>query len=119
MRLLFMAAVLAFVATHAASAQEVFRPGNGVTLPQVVTQTKAAYTQAAMEQHIEGTVLLSAVVRDNGAVADIAVEKSLDSTHGLDQQAVDSLKLWTFKPGTKDGKPVAVRVSVEIRFTLK
>jgi hypothetical protein len=29
------------------------------------------------------------------------------------------VKQWLFKPGTKDGKPVAVQVSVEINFTLK
>jgi TonB family protein len=38
---------------------------------------------------------------------------------GLDQQAVDAARQWTFKPGTKDGKPVAVRVHIELTFTLK
>jgi outer membrane biosynthesis protein TonB len=29
------------------------------------------------------------------------------------------MKQWQFKPGTKDGKPVAVRIHVEMTFTLK
>jgi hypothetical protein len=29
------------------------------------------------------------------------------------------MKEWVFKPGTKDGKPAAVRISVEMTFTLK
>ena len=29
------------------------------------------------------------------------------------------MKQWEFKPGTKDGKSVAVRVSIEMAFTLK
>ena len=30
-----------------------------------------------------------------------------------------AMKLWEFKPGQRDGKPVAVRVDVNIKFTLK
>ena len=44
---------------------------------------------------------------------------SLDPTYGLDEQAVAAAKRWEFKPGTKDGKPVAVRVTLEMSFTLK
>jgi hypothetical protein len=29
------------------------------------------------------------------------------------------MKQWEFKPGTKDGKPVGVRVEVKMKFTLK
>jgi hypothetical protein len=29
------------------------------------------------------------------------------------------MKKWLFKPGTKDGKPVAVQVNVEMTFRLK
>ena len=38
---------------------------------------------------------------------------------GLDQQAVKAAKQWRFRPGTKDGKAVAVSVTLEMRFTLK
>jgi hypothetical protein len=39
--------------------------------------------------------------------------------YGLDQQAVNALHQWTFKPGLKDRKPVAVGVVVVVaRFTL-
>jgi len=47
------------------------------------------------------------------------VTKSLDQKYGLDDQAVTAMKKWQFKPGTKDGKPVAVRVTVEMTFKLK
>jgi len=29
------------------------------------------------------------------------------------------MKQWEFKPGTKDGKPVAVRIHVQMRFALR
>jgi periplasmic protein TonB len=103
------------------SAQErtVYKPGNGVTLPAVIKQVKAVYTQEAMDAHIEGTVGLEVVVLADGAVGEVKVARSLDPTYGLDQQAVTAMKQWQFKPGTKDGKAVAVQVDVEINFTLK
>ncbi|HJZ75763.1 MAG TPA: energy transducer TonB [Vicinamibacterales bacterium] len=92
---------------------------DGVTLPQPTRQVKAQYTAEAMRQMIEGDVLLAVVVTSDGAVGDVTVKESLDAVYGLDQEAVTAMKQWQFKPGTKDGKPVNVRVEVKMRFTLK
>ena len=72
-----------------------------------------------MQNRIEGKVGLDIVVLADGRVGDVTVSESLDSVHGLDKNAVTAMKQWEFKPGTKDGKPVAVRVSVSITFALK
>jgi TonB family protein len=37
----------------------------------------------------------------------------------LDEQAINALKQWKFEPGTLKGKPVAVRVRVEMEFNLR
>ena len=55
----------------------------------------------------------------DGSVGSVSVTRSLDATFGLDREAVSAAKQWRFKPGTKDGKPVAVRVAIELTFTLK
>jgi hypothetical protein len=47
------------------------------------------------------------------------VTESLDPTFGLDDEAVKAAWQWSFKPATKDGKPVAVGVELELRFVLK
>ena len=91
----------------------------GVTLPQVVKQVKADYTREAMQQMIEGEVVLDVVVKDDGSVGDVAVKESLDAVYGLDAEAVKAMKQWQFTPGTKDGKAVNVRVDVKMRFTLR
>jgi protein TonB len=104
---------------RAQDAPVVYNPGDGVTLPAVVTSVRAAYTPEAMEAHIEGTVLLECVVRAEGTIADVRVARSLDSVYGLDTQAVNALKQWTFTPGTKDGKAVAVRVQISMKFALR
>ena len=97
----------------------VYEPGNGVSLPQVVKQVKAEYTSEAMRQMIEGTVGLDVVVKADGTVGDVKVTQSLDAVYGLDEQAIKAMKRWEFKPGQKDGKPVAVRVAVVMNFTLR
>ena len=91
----------------------------GVTLPQPTRQVKAEYTGEAMRQMIEGDVLLGVVVKADGSVGDVTVKESLDSVYGLDDNAVKAIKQWAFRPGTKDGKPVGVRVDVKMKFTLK
>ena len=46
-------------------AQEVYPPGNGVTLPRVVKEVQPPAGD------IEGTVMLDCVVREDGTVSDI------------------------------------------------
>jgi protein TonB len=113
-------AILVVLAGAATAAQDVvYLPGDGVSLPAVVKEVKPEYTAAAREAGIQGTVLMSTVVKADGTVGDVKVIESLDSELGLDNQAVEAVKQWTFKPGTREGKPVAVRVAVEMHFTLK
>ena len=116
MKLLLALALVAFAGVQDLT---IYSPGNGVSLPQVVKQVKAEYTSEAMQNRIEGKVGLDTVVLADGKVGEVTVTESLDSIHGLDKNAVAAMKQWEFKPGTKDGKAVAVRVHVQITFTLK
>jgi protein TonB len=72
-----------------------------------------------MQAKIEGSIFMSVVVLSSGRVGDVTVIKSLDQEHGLDQQAVNAARQWTFKPGTKDGQAVNVEVTLEMTFTLR
>ena len=119
-RLVVMVCVLGLaVAVRAQNAPPVYTIGNGVSAPVVLTEVKPEYTREAQDARIQGTVRLECVVAATGGVGDVRVTRSLDPMFGLDQQAVNALKAWRFKPGEKDGKPVAVRVQVEMAFTLK
>ena len=89
----------------------------GIQQPRLVREVTPQYTAAAMRAQIEGNVLLEAVVLLNGMVGDIRILHSLDSRHGLDEQALKALKDWRFRPGTLQGKPVPVIVTIAITFT--
>jgi periplasmic protein TonB len=105
------------VAVGARDAQ-VYKPGDGVTLPRLIREVKPNYPQAAKDAKIQGSVTVSAVVLEDGKVGEVTVTRSLDTKYGLDEEAVKCVKKWLFTPGTKDGKPVAVLVEIEIAFTL-
>lgn len=96
-----------------------YRPGNGVTLPRLLREVKPQYTSDAMRAKVQGTVLLECVVRSDGSVTDVQVLRSLDSTFGLDQEAIKAARQWRFAPGTRFGEPVPVLVTIELTFTLR
>ena len=98
---------------------QIYQPGNGVTLPVVVKEVKPDYTDEAKAERIQGEVWLKTIVNADGDVGDVQVSRSLDKEFGLDNEAVKAAKQWKFKPGTKDGKPVAVQVTIQLTFTLK
>jgi TonB family protein len=100
-------------------AKKVYKGGDGVSLPSVVREAKPSYTPEAMQQKIQGSVFMQVVVLETGDVGDVQISKSLDAEYGLDQEAIKAMKRWKFKPGMREGKPVAVEVTVEMTFTLK
>lgn len=91
-------------------------PGNGVIAPRLVKDEKPKYTADALRAKISGVVLLEVVVLTDGKVGDVRVTQSLDREFGLDNQAIAAVKLWEFKPGTKDGAAVPVVVKIEMTF---
>jgi protein TonB len=97
----------------------VYRPGNGVNLPRVLREVRPNYTSDAMRAKVQGVVVLECVVRPDGSVGDVQVIRSLDSTFGLDQEAIKAAKQWRFAPGTRMGEPVPVLISIELTFTLR
>jgi periplasmic protein TonB len=56
-------------------------------------------------------------VKADGTVGDKKVVKALHPD--LDQAALDAAAQWVFEPGTRDGRPVNVLVTIAMAFTLK
>ncbi len=94
----------------------VFRAGNGVSAPQLIEKVEPQYTEQARQAKYQGTVLLYIEVSPEGQPTNIRVQRSLG--FGLDEKAVEAVRQWRFKPGTKDGTPVTVAATIEINFRL-
>lgn len=86
----------------------------GISAPFVLAKSKPVYTDEARLAKVEGSVLLSVTVDADGQPGDIQVDRPLGL--GLDDSAIDNVRHWKFKPGTKAGMPVAVRVNEEVFF---
>ena len=80
---------------------------------------KPAYTVDAMRARIQGEVQVECVVETNGICTDVQILHSLDPTFGLDQEAIKSVHQWRFRPGTRLGQPVRVRVIIAVEFALR
>jgi periplasmic protein TonB len=116
--ILTVAALSVVLAGTALAQDRVYEIGNGVKSPVLIKEVKPNYTAGAMRRKVQGVVEMEVVVLADGTVADgVKVTRSLDDE--LDQEAIQAVKQWRFRPGTKDDTPVAVQVNIEMSFTLR
>jgi TonB family protein len=109
--------LLGVVGNAVAQEPVVYRSADpGVKMPVVLDQSLPHYTPDAMLAGIQGRVKLECVVLADGSVRDIRLVEPLFPS--LDEQVIEAVKTWRFRPGTKDGQPVAVRVEIEHVFTM-
>ena len=94
----------------------VFQIGGGVTAPSLLWKVEPVYSEEARKAKHQGIVVLYVEVDASGKVGRMQVVKSLGL--GLDERAMEAVKQWKFRPGLKDGKPVAVAATVEVTFRL-
>jgi TonB family protein len=93
-----------------------YRVGGGVSAPRAIYQPDPEYSEEARKAKYQGTVVLWVVVGPDGRSHEIRVQRSLGL--GLDEKAVEAVRLWRFEPAKKDGVPVAVQINVEVNFRL-
>jgi TonB family protein len=82
--------------------------------PEPVHKVDPQYPSVLMDQHIEGEVILYAVIRKNGSVDSLQVVRGIDSR--LDANAVAAFSEWKFEPATREGQPVDLEAIVHIPF---
>lgn len=88
-----------------------------LTAPVATIKVDPAYPPDVLRDHVEGIVILYAVIHTDGSVTNIRVLDSLDDR--LDQNAMRALSRWHFQPGTKNGEPVDIEAVVQIPFRMK
>lgn len=95
-----------------------YKVGNGVSEPKVTYQPEAEFSDEARRAKYEGTVVVSLIVDANGNPQNVHVSRSLGM--GLDEKAVEAVRLYKFKPAieAKTGHAVPVPISVEVIFRL-
>jgi len=84
--------------------------------PSLLSKTDPSYSGIAQKLHVQGAVLLSVMVGEDGMAQDIKTIRSLG--YGLDEKATEAVRKWRFNPGTVQGAPVKARAQVEVNFAL-
>jgi protein TonB len=88
-----------------------------VIKPVFLDGPQPRYTEIARRAGVQGTVILDAIIDENGRVTIRQVLKPLPM--GLDQAAVEAVRSWRFKPATLAGRAVKVYFMLTVNFTLQ
>jgi protein TonB len=89
----------------------------GVTPPVAIETISPVYPELARRMHVEGVVVLEAIIGVDGSVRDARV---LRGAHPLlDPAALEAVRRWRYHAATIGVRPVAVYLQVVITFSLK
>ena len=72
------------------------------------------YPPELRDKHVEGEVVLYAVIRADGTVDSIQLVRGIDPT--LDTNAMQALAQWKFRAAERQGVPVDIETVVRIPF---
>jgi TonB family protein len=90
--------------------------GPCATAPRPASKTNPAYPEKARQKSKQGTVTLGLIVTKDGSVTDVHIVNTVDKD--IDQAAIDAVSQWKFEPGTYQGNPVDVELTVQVNFRL-
>ena len=85
-----------------------------LSAPSPVRKVDPKYPPTLINEHVEGEVVLYAVIRRDGSVDSIQLVRGLDEE--LDKNAMDALSRWKFRPATRQGEPVDLEAIIHIPF---
>jgi TonB family protein len=102
------------VITLAGQTPDVFTIGPGITAPTLLHKVEPKYSPMARADHVQGTVVYETVIDVNGRATETTVISPLG--FGLEEQGLEAIEKWRFKPGQKNGEPVKIRATIEVNF---
>jgi TonB family protein len=82
--------------------------------PSPVKKSDPRYPPTLINEHVEGEVVLYAVIRADGSVDSVELVRGLDAQ--LDANAMEALSQWKFRPASRQGTPVDLEAIVHIPF---
>jgi TonB family protein len=82
--------------------------------PSPIKKSDPRYPPTLVNEHVEGEVVLYAVIRADGSVDSVELVRGLDQQ--LDANAMEALSQWKFRPASRQGAPVDLEAIVHIPF---
>jgi TonB family protein len=85
--------------------------------PQVANLVQPPYPEAARKAGVEGTSIVEVTIGADGAMVRCSLAASSGNSQ-LDEAALQAVHVSKFAAGTRDGKPVEMKVKIPFRFKL-
>jgi len=98
--------------------KEPAEPGGAVVPPQLVSFPKPEYPPMARNLRVEGIVVVSVLVDENGQVQEARVVEPIKQKVGLNEAAVAAARSARYRPATRDGARVKMWTRLRIPFKL-
>lgn len=91
-----------------------------ITLPVLIKSSKVepVFPESHRIAHESGWVVLIAVIRKDGRVADISIARSSKADSDFERAAVEAVSQWRYEPATREGEPIDVTLRIFISFTI-
>ncbi|MBI3932232.1 MAG: energy transducer TonB [Acidobacteria bacterium] len=94
----------------------VVRPGGQIQQPSKVRDVPPVYPELAKAAGVQGVVIIECTISPEGRVLNAQI---LRGHPLLDTAALEAVKQWVYRPTLLNGQPVAVIMTVTVRFTLR
>jgi protein TonB len=95
---------------------EILRVGGDVKAPQLLYGPAPVYPALAKTTHLEGIVMIDAVVNESGRVVE---ERAISGSGLLLHAALLAVSQWRYQPTYLDGQAVSIRMHVTVKFRLE
>lgn len=90
--------------------------GGSIAGPIPIYKPDPEFSEEARKAKLQGQVVLEVVVDTDGCAHRIRIRSGLGL--GLDEKAIEAVETWRFRPGHRNGKPMAVAATIYINFRL-
>jgi len=91
------------------------RVSSGTLAGMLLTKPAPVYPEEAKVAHVQGAVVLHAIISKTGTVENLHV---ISGSAMLVNSAIDAVQQWTYKPYLLNGQPVEVETSITVNYTL-
>ncbi|MGB7186516.1 MAG: energy transducer TonB [Candidatus Acidiferrales bacterium] len=91
------------------------RIGGNVMAAKALFDPYPPYPQIAKMAHVSGTVVLHAIIAENGTIQELQV---LSGPTLLRQAALEAVRQWRYQPTTLNGQAVKVDTTIQVIFDL-
>ena len=81
----------------------------------LIHQETPRYPLEAKDNHIQGTVLLHAVIAKDGTIRLLDLSEGVCALAG---SAMEAVKNWRYKPTLLNGEPIEVDTTISVIYTL-